>query len=106
MKIIRTLLAWIIGVGGLIYFMPFAGGLDYSEGSGAGTKLLIYIFIWGGLTVGLILWQLWEGDIDSSDIESGIKTNAMIYNKCPSCRKKLPSRLTKRCPFCTSIIKY
>lgn len=104
MKIIRPLLGYIIGVGGVIGFIPFSNSLVHKEG--AFVKSLLYILIWGVLVVGLFLWQLWEGEVSSKDIDNVLKTDALIQKKCPSCRKKLPSRLTKRCPYCTSEIKY
>ncbi len=102
MKTLRFLITCIIGFGGLVGFIPFSNSIDYNNDEYSGTKLLIYIFLYIILVIGMFFWGFYEDDFTAEDINKGVKNYAFMEKKCPHCWKKLPSRLSTKCPHCTA----
>lgn len=99
---LRGIFTFVFAFGGLIGFLPFSNSIDYQNDEYSGTKLLLYIFLYFIILIGLILWGIWEGDVTAEDLNKAKKNYAFMEKKCPNCWKKLPSRFTTKCPYCTA----
>lgn len=81
--------------GGLYAFSLIAEASDFDL-----FILFLYALVFLGVNFYIVGWRY--ADMSSEEIKDDAK-NAMAMAKiCPNCLKKLPSRMTKKCPHCTA----
>jgi hypothetical protein len=81
--------------GGLYAFSLIAEATDTNL-----LVLLLYVLVFIGVNIYIVGWRM--ADMSASEIREDAKNAMSMAKICPNCLKKLPSRMSKKCPHCTA----
>lgn len=94
----KLLIQGIVAFGGIYFFITDVQHW-YQHDYGL-LHTLFYIIFYIIATIAATIWRM--ADMSAKEMKDDYKNAMWMSNRCPSCTKKLPNRMAKKCPHCTA----